>query len=127
MDRAYWATVTRPALDRSYTRRLPVFQVVKTAKTTAPTTSGNQPPSGILNRLAPRKAPSMASRTPVMLNTRALGQCHRRLTKTANSSVVANMVPVTDSPYAAANAEDDRNARTSPTHAAMSSQLTTGM
>ena len=44
----------------------------------------------------------------------------------ANRIVVMNIVPVTESPKAAAMAADDPNAITSPRHATISDQFTNG-
>ena len=52
---------TRPTASRSETTRRPVRHVVMETMMSAATRSGNQPPAGILNTLAPKNAKSMTA------------------------------------------------------------------
>jgi hypothetical protein len=104
----------------------PLFQVVITMKTAAAIASGNQPPRGILSRLADQNETSTARKNPV--TSRAAGRPHRHLSRatTKNSTVVTTIVVVTATPYAAARLLEDRKPSTSPMHASISAQLTDG-
>ena len=111
---------------RSATRRRPVRHVVITAKTTAPTTRGNHPPTGILNRLAVRK-PTSTVRKPAHTAAATPVRHRKRLRRaTYSRTVVMTMVAVTAVPYAAARPVDDRKPMTSATQATVRDQFTAG-
>ena len=122
----YRERASRRGRASSRNARRPVRQVDIKVKTPSPITSGNQPPWGILNRFAPRKAESTTNNgkvTPIALGQ---DQFHRTLATTRKSTVVMNMVIVTATPYAAARPDEDPKAITRPTAAIARTQLMWG-
>ena len=76
----------------------PCFQVSITTKTTSPTHSGNQPPSGIFSTLAVRKVNSTARKQAKSATARAQPQPQTRAATTVAKSEVITMSPVTARP-----------------------------
>src|SRR5262245_11777207 len=96
------------AVMRSATSFRPVFHVVINVKSSAPITSGSQPPCRTFTRFAPKSEMSTARKTTATQMTTHLGHFHRSTATTESNIVVMTIVPVTAMPYAAANALDDR-------------------
>jgi hypothetical protein len=78
--------------------RRPVFHVVMTVKTTPATTSGNQPPCGILSRLAPQNARSTTRNAAASAIAAARLHRQRERATTAKRIVVNTMSVVTATP-----------------------------
>jgi hypothetical protein len=105
---------------------VPRFQVVVRRKTPPAMTSGTQPPSSILIRLAAKKAPSTARKTPAMRPAATGDQRHRRRATTYRRIVVMVIVPVTAVPYAEPSALEEPKPTTSSRQPTMSAALTSG-
>src|SRR5262245_5988021 len=78
--------------------RRPLFHVVIRMNTAAATTSGNQPPLGILSRLADQKDTSTARKKPHTRSADAMPHFHRSRATTNRSTVVTTIVVVTATP-----------------------------
>jgi hypothetical protein len=76
----------------------PVLHVVITVKTTAAMTSGNQPPLGILSRLAPQKPRSTTRKTAQSAATAGRRHFQSVRATTAKRMVVNTMSVVTATP-----------------------------
>jgi hypothetical protein len=105
----------------------PVLQVVMMVKTIAAITRGNQPPLGILSRLAPQNPRSTTRNAAASARTAGRLHFHRERATTAKRIVVNTMSVVTATPYAAASRLDEPKPSTSPMQANMSSLLSAGM
>ena len=105
----------------------PFCQVVSRMKTTSPTSSGNQPPSGTLVRFEVKYMPSMNRNTARNSRTAAAGHFHTRFSSTPTMQVEMNIVPVTAIPYAAARLDDSRKNRISMMTMIISAQLIAGI
>ena len=64
----------------------------------APTTSGIQPPSSSLSKLAPKKARSMTRKMPLASDAAQSGQCHSLRIAVNSSPVVSSIVVETAVP-----------------------------
>ncbi len=80
------------------TRERPLRQVDISRNSAAPSTSGNQPPSGILIALAARNALSMTRKVAPTPITTHLFQCHIMRATISARMVSISMVPVTAMP-----------------------------
>ena len=83
---------------RSRISRRPFAQVVRTVKLTSATSSGNQPPSGILVMLDAKNVPSTIRNVPMVAAASRRFHFQTWKTSTANISVVISIVPVTAIP-----------------------------
>ena len=103
----------------------PRRQVVIWVTSTNPTSSGNQPPWGILGMFADRNARSTIRSGTTTTSAFGSGQ-PQRSTTTQKSSVVMAIVAVTAMPYAPARLLEVWKPSTRPTQPIISSQLTSG-
>ncbi len=90
---------------------------MKPANMIAASVSGTQPPFAIFVTLPARNERSTTMNSPNTRMTRDSGHSHVVRATTAPSTVVINIVPITDAPYAADSALDEPNATTKPTTA----------
>ena len=115
-----------PRWMRSATSMRPRRQVCIWIIRMIPTASANQPPCGILIRLAPRNPSSITNSGIQTANARNRLQFHRSVSTRKKMRVVMAIVIVTAMPYAAAKLLAVRNPRTSPIQAIIRAQLTSG-
>src|SRR6478609_7579740 len=101
------------SLIRSRISLRPLAQVVSKVNAKAPTSSGNQPPSGTLGRFAPKKEPSTRKKTAAIGSAVQIFQRHTAMNSTAIKQVSISIAPVTAMPYALARLEELRKVSTS--------------
>ena len=94
--------------------------------TSAPITSGNQPPSGILSALDDRNAKSISAIGSISATAAAIGQCQTRIMTKKISTESIIIAIVTAMPYAPASALELPNPTTSAITATNSVQLMNG-
>src|SRR4051812_9824831 len=119
------ASGTASASRRARATSRPRRQHSISVSTIAPTSSGNQPPTGILCTFAATKVGSRARNSPAIGSSNAQDQPQTQRATAATRIEVTNMSPATAMPYALASASELRKPMTSARTAVTGSEKLT--